>query len=104
MATKMFFIEYYKPAHQPHGLVQFLSHVPRSLSVAEARVLLAELTEVLSQHPEGAPDHQKGAARPALVATATEAKPLTTETKSEKESTTEAEAEKPTETASKESK
>lgn len=50
--TKKFFIEYYKPAHQKEALIQFATHVPRSMSVADAKELVRELMQVLVEHKE----------------------------------------------------
>lgn len=56
--TKKFKISYYKPEHQPYALIQFATHVPKSLSVADAKELHAELTEVLAEHKDGVPEKQ----------------------------------------------
>ena len=47
--TKQFFIERYEPAHQKNPLIQFATHVPRSLTVADAQQLVKELQEVLGK-------------------------------------------------------
>lgn len=50
-----FTISYYKPDHQPHGLIRIGTHVPPSLSVAAAEVLVSELQAAIAQHANGDP-------------------------------------------------
>lgn len=46
MATKKFTILRSEQPHQP-AQIQFLTHVPRNLSIDDAKLLIAELKEVL---------------------------------------------------------